>query len=222
MAADNNAVWCAAVCRSHGIITSTDPQRWWSPRRTPLYYPDAVTLDPMTDVATLLTGLDTSAGCSVKDSFATLDLTVSGFRLFFGATWIHRPATDAAALPAGWRGAVVHDLPGLSGWLRHWGERGAEIFVPALLEDPDVRLVSVAEGVEISAVAVLNRAAGAVGISNLASAPEREAEAWQAVAALAAIEFPGLDLVGYEHAGDLDPALAAGFRPVGPLQVWGC
>lgn len=221
MAAANNAAWCAAMCRSHGITTSTDTQRWWSARRTPLHYPDAVTLDPVTDAITLLSGVDTSAGCSVKDSFATLDLAASGFRLFFGATWIHCPATGSAGLPPGWQGVVVRDPAGLSGWLRDWGERAAEIFVPALLEDPDVRLVSVAEGVEISAVAVLNRAAGAVGISNLVCAPERAIEAWQAVVAVAATEFPGLDLVGYEQGGDLDPALAAGLRPIGPLRVWG-
>jgi transposase-like protein len=40
----NNAEWCDAVCRAHGITTSFDPHVWVALRRSPPMYPDAVTL----------------------------------------------------------------------------------------------------------------------------------------------------------------------------------
>jgi hypothetical protein len=39
--------------------------------RTPPYYPDAVTLLPDVSIEQVLSGIDTSEGCSVKDSFAS-------------------------------------------------------------------------------------------------------------------------------------------------------
>ncbi len=98
-AARNNADWCAAVCRSHGIQGAFGAAAWTSADRTPRYYPDAITLHPGATPADLLPRIDTaSVGCSVKDSFATLDLTPDGFTELFGAQWIHRPA--GAPVPA--------------------------------------------------------------------------------------------------------------------------
>ena len=54
--------------------------------RTPEYYPDAVTLDPAATAADVLPFIDGSARCSVKDSFATLELP--GFSVLFEATSI--------------------------------------------------------------------------------------------------------------------------------------
>jgi hypothetical protein len=92
-AARNNAGWCATVCRSHGIASTVTDAAWYSLGRTPPYYPDAVTLRPDATPAHFLDRIDaTSPGCSVKDSFATLDLTPDGFAELFTAQWIHRSA----------------------------------------------------------------------------------------------------------------------------------
>ncbi|HEX2145216.1 MAG TPA: hypothetical protein VHG10_11975 [Glycomyces sp.] len=85
-AARNNAEWCAAMCRSHGLASVFGPQDWTAAVRTPLFYPDAVTLVPTADAAMLVDRIDTSApGASVKDSFADFDLTGSGFGVLFEA-----------------------------------------------------------------------------------------------------------------------------------------
>jgi hypothetical protein len=85
-AARNNAEWCAAMSRSHGLAGEFGAQSWAAPSRTPLYYPDAVTLVQGADRAALMSRIDTAApGASVKDSFADLDLTEAGFRVLFEA-----------------------------------------------------------------------------------------------------------------------------------------
>ncbi|MFI5590838.1 hypothetical protein ACIA5G_37725 [Amycolatopsis sp. NPDC051758] len=96
-----NAAWCALVAGGGRF----GPRAWTSPRRTPQYYPDAVTLDPRATVSDVLPFVDGSAGCSVKDSFATLELP--GFSVLFEATWIGcgpgipEPGWQRAASPLG-------------------------------------------------------------------------------------------------------------------------
>ncbi len=89
----NNARWCDLVGRAHGGTTVTDGQAWTSAVRTPELYPDAVTLVPEPPVADLLARIDTSPGCSIKDSYAALDLSPHGFRV------LDRGRMD----PPGWR-----------------------------------------------------------------------------------------------------------------------
>ncbi|MEV0594543.1 hypothetical protein [Nonomuraea cavernae] len=96
-AARNNAEWCEAVCRTHGIAGTFGSRAWTSPVRTPLYYPDAVTLSPDATAGDVLDAVDQGPGASVKDSFATLDLRPAGFEVLFEAQWIHRPAPHRKA-----------------------------------------------------------------------------------------------------------------------------
>ncbi|WP_244162498.1 hypothetical protein [Amycolatopsis regifaucium] len=49
-----------------------------------------MTLAPDASVSDVLDGIDTSPGCSVKDSFGCLDLSEAGFEVLFEATWIAR------------------------------------------------------------------------------------------------------------------------------------
>lgn len=92
-----NASWCALVCGGGHF----GQRAWTSPRRTPPYYPDAVTLDPRATAADVLPFIDGSAGCSVKDSFATLELP--GFSVLFEAQWI---ACGPGVPEPGWRRAA--------------------------------------------------------------------------------------------------------------------
>ena len=89
-AARNNADWCDAVCRGHGIRGRFEPECWTSPRRTPERYPDAVTLVAGVAPALILSRIDAGEGCSVKDSFDDVDLGRAGFRQLFRAEWIAR------------------------------------------------------------------------------------------------------------------------------------
>ncbi|MFD5323136.1 hypothetical protein [Streptomyces sp. NPDC127092] len=222
------------MCRAHGLTGAFGARAWTSPRRGPLYYPDAVTLTEEATADDVLTGIDrTAPGASVKDSHARLDLAAAGFRLLFEASWIHRPA-DLPAPPAtgDWRRVRTPDE--LAAWALAWSGGDADeaaLFRPALLDDPATTIVAghAADG-RILGGAVLTESAGVTGVSNLFTADGPEGPdgaegpdgppasyAWAGALAAAA---PGLPVVGYEAGDDLDAALAAGFEPLGPLRVW--
>jgi hypothetical protein len=203
-AAGNNAEWCDLVCRAHGVPTRFTPSLWSAARRTPQFYPDAVTLSPGVPAAEVLSRIDTSPGCSVKDSFATLDLTPHRFEILFEAQWIRRPSTPGH--PQWSRARTPGDLRGWAATIR-----------PTLLADTDVAVLT-ADG--FAAGAIANRSATVVGLSNLFATTMPIGEAWRgAVASISAL-YPGLPLVGYEQAADLPPALSAGFTATGPLRIW--
>jgi cobalt-zinc-cadmium efflux system protein len=61
---------------------------WTTPSRTPPYYPDAVTLSPDADAYEVLARVDGSDGCSVKDSWATLDLSIEDFARLVVGEWL--------------------------------------------------------------------------------------------------------------------------------------
>src|SRR5947208_902068 len=109
VAAANNAAWCAAVCRTFGFATFVDSDAWTSRVRTPPTYPDAVTLVPELDVPGLLARVDGSGGCSVKDSFASLDLTNAGFEVLFHAQWIVRSPSAVGRRATALRWDIVRD-----------------------------------------------------------------------------------------------------------------
>jgi hypothetical protein len=140
-AARNNADWCASVCRSHGIPNTYGEMAWRSARRTPPYYPDAVTLHHGAVPPDFLPEIDTtSPGCSIKDSFATHDLTSYGFVELFTAQWIHHPAgLRAPAMPA-LRTEQVSTTAQLHAWQTAWhrGDETPDVFRPALIEDSSV------------------------------------------------------------------------------------
>ncbi|MFF9864012.1 hypothetical protein ACF1G0_01040 [Streptomyces sp. NPDC013953] len=224
--ARNNAAWCATMCRAHGLPGGTSGARaWTSPRRTPPYYPDAVTLAPglsPRDVRDLLDAVDRRApGCSVKDSFADLDLTGHGFAPLFEARWIHRPADlpppgrpDAGE--AAWQ--PVRTPAGLAAWEAAWSDGNTMgLFRPALLADPSTTvLAGRAPDGRIVSGAVVSHAAGVAGVSNLFGGDA----AWPGCLAAIAARLPGTPVVGYEHGDDLDAALRHGFTATGPLRVW--
>ncbi len=118
-AARVNARWCDTVCRAHGFAGTFTRHVWKSARRTPPLYPDAVTLTPDVTVPEVLEGIETSPGCSVKDSFGRLDLSQAGFEVLVEAEWIARMAQ--APLEPGWSRdddefgdpAVAASFPGL-------------------------------------------------------------------------------------------------------------
>ncbi|MFF4390412.1 hypothetical protein ACFY0G_27055 [Streptomyces sp. NPDC001552] len=221
-AAVNNAAWCDAVCRAHGLAPRYDgEQLWFSARRTPPMYPDAVTLEPGVPARNVVRGVDTAShGCSVKDSFADLDLVGAGFEVLFEAQWIHRPA--GAPLPraegeaAGLEWSEVADAEELASWEAAFDDHGGDrMFRPGLLGEGIVFLAGRADG-RIVAGAVASTGGGVVGVSNLFGA------AWAGVLGAVCDRWPELDVVGYEHGEDLEAAVRAGFAPIGPLRVWLC
>ena len=222
-AARTNAEWCASMSRTHGVSGEFGPQAWTAAARTPPLYPDAVTLVPGAEAASLLARIDTAAsGACVKDSFADLDLTDAGFQVLFEAQWIHRPASaPAPASPFAW--SVVRDPATLRAWAAAWddGAGHANLFRPELLDDPATLVLAghLPDG-GVAAGAVVTRGAHALGISNVFASDGGPDAAWPVILDAARGLFPTLPLLGYEHGPDLTAALRHGFAPLGPLRVW--
>jgi len=222
-AARNNAEWCESVSRSHGLVSRFGPRAWTAPARTPLFYPDAVTLEPGADAEALLAGIDMAAsGASVKDSFADLDLSGAGFHVLFAAQWFHRPP-GAPASASGLRLQRADTPDALREWANAWDDREghADLFRPELLEDPAVFVLSgtSAEG-RVVAGAVANRSGDVVGVSNVFALESDTEAAWPFVLEAVHRLFPALPVVGYEHGEDLEAAMRHGCSPIGPLRVW--
>ncbi|MGR4880976.1 hypothetical protein ACIPUC_16445 [Streptomyces sp. LARHCF249] len=223
-AARDNAEWCDAVARGHGPAGAFAPDAWTSARRTPPLYPDAVTLAPGASAAALVAGIDTDGpGCSVKDSFADLDLAGDGFEVLFEARWIHRPtAAPAAGSGSRLEWSAVTDPAGLEEWEAAWdGERSTGLFHRAL-PSRDIVFLAGRAGDRIAAGAVAHRGSGAVvGLSNLFAHDEADTDAaWSGALDAIAARWPELPVVGYESGDDLDAAVRAGFTPLGPLRIW--
>lgn len=215
----NNARWCDAVCRTHGNPGRTDDDAWSVPRRSPPLYPDAVSLRPGAG-ARLLDRIDAGPGVSVKDSFATLDLTPYGFDVLFDADWIFRPpgavpTADFVVDPTAPAVTPVTAPEDLAAWAAALG--GGDVFRPALLADPAVTVLALrdADGT-IAAGAAVNRSGPVLGVSNVFAATVEPEQVWRAVVA----RFPDTPLVGYESGDDLRLAAQVGFRTVGPLRIW--
>jgi hypothetical protein len=221
-AARNNGEWCDVIVRSHHALTRFDDDAWTSRTRTPPYYPDAVTLVPTPDVPDLLSRIDASPGCSIKDSFAALDLAPYGFHVLFDAAWIVRPsaATASAAPPRGW--TRVRDRDGLSAWANAWrGEDGpTDLFRPELLLHASVAVLALYAHRRVVAGAILNRSSTVVGVSNVFATPESDDDGWSGCLAYAASIFPALPLVGYESGDEVVAVRDHGFTTAGPLRVW--
>ncbi|MFE0192466.1 hypothetical protein [Streptomyces sp. NPDC058989] len=211
------------MSRSHGVAGAFEAQAWAAPARTPLYYPDAVTLVPGADPAALVARIDTAVpGASVKDSFGDLDLTRAAFQVLFEAQWIHRPAGPPVA-PSDLAWDVADNPDTLRAWALAWDDGGgdADLFRPELLDDPGTFvLAGRSTSGRVVAGAVASRSDQVVGISNVFARDGGPDAAWPAVLDAVHRLFPTLPAVGYEHGDDLATAVRHGFEPVGPLRIW--
>lgn len=221
-AARNNASWCARVCRSHGLDTTVSERAWTSASRTPPYYPDAVTLTAELSVPELLAAIDPSPGCSIKDSFASLDLTDYGFHVLFDAKWIVRPPPVEQPEAPGTHWEVVRDEALFVRWELAWRGAGGppDVLRADLIADESIAVLAARRGDAVEGGAVLSDAAGVVGISNVFSRTSAEPTDWVGCLALATALHPTSSLVGYESGEVLDLALHHGFESAGPLRVW--
>jgi hypothetical protein len=224
-AARNNAEWCDLVCRLHGQAGTFHDGGWTVPKRSPRLYPDAVTLDPSASIDAILAGIDTSPGCSLKDSFACLDLASEGFHVLFEAQWISREAdAPSPETPAGMRWERVRDPAVLRRWERAWNQYDFDIppglFHPSLLDEDAVTIMAGYRDEAIVAGAIANRGATVASLTNVFSAAGDLDAAWCGSLAAVAALVGDVPLVGYERGHDLEVAQRYGFALLGPLRVW--
>jgi hypothetical protein len=216
-AADNNARWCDAVCRSHGLATLFVGDLWIAAAGAPRFYPDVVTLRPGASVADVMAHLPPGAQF-VKDSFACLDLEPEGFGVLFDARWfVHR--SPRSAVPA-----LVWTPIDAAGELDDWtrAARLEGIIRAELLADPAVRIFAGRRSAHgpIAAGAIANATGQVVGISNVFCEEADASVVWRDLQGVAALAFAGRPLVGYEQGDALARAIESGFSPLGPLRVW--
>lgn len=217
-AAHNNARWCDIVCRINGAITTFYADSWASATRSPPAYPDAVTLRTSAAADRLLARVDSAGGCSVKDSFASLDLSGSGFDVLFEADWIYRPAA-APTTGTGLRWRTVRTAEALAAWAQAHGS--GEVLGPELFEEPAAVVLAATDADDALVAGVIGtRTAHVVGLSNLFTVSADLDEVWAGAVDALMATHPGLPLVGYELGEDLAAAVRAGFSRIGGLQVW--
>src|SRR5262245_60179252 len=220
MAALNNAEWCAAMWRSHGLPVEQSHGMWFCPYPTPQYYPNVVTVDAAaepTKQVRFIAQLARDHHLSVKDSFSCLNLSVAGFQTLFDAHWLYRrqstPPLEASTLV--WR--PIANEQGLTAWEHAW--RGTDpdprrIFRAELLEDQRVCVLAGFDEMEvIRAGGIAYNAAGTTGITNIFGSYR------QFLNALVTLFAPA-EIVCWEHGRDLTLAVELGFAVLGGLRVW--
>lgn len=206
----------------HGLVTETDDSAWTSRTRSPDLYPDAVTLAPDVSVDGLLAQIDRSAGCSIKDSFASMELTGYGFRVLFDGQWIVRQSDTPLVVAVGPRWTVVSGADEFVLWESAWrGHDGPfDVLRLGLLSLASVTMLAAVANERVVAGAILNHGSGVIGISNFFTDDDTKAENWQGCLAFVDTLFPGATLVGYESGIDLAVVRSIGFVAAGPMRVW--
>ena len=229
LAALNNALWCDAVARSHGVAGRFDGDAWTTPTRTPPYYPDAVTLSPGADAYEVLARVDDSDGCSVKDSWARLDLAAEDFARLVVGEWVWLdPTTPLPRLddPAAHSWHRVTTADEMTEWVRAWStDPDAEAILRAdLLAEPGVHVLAARTLDDLSgpvlAGAIVNVTGEVAGLGNLFVRDGDEHRAWREAAGAAREVAGGIPLVGWEAGASVEAAVAAGCERIGPLAVW--
>jgi hypothetical protein len=219
----NNAMWCEAVCRSHGYPGQLSTRLWLSPHHDLELYPNAITLRPDVTAPETTPPPDRSARYAVKDSFARLDLTSDGLRVLFEAEWITwNPAPAVPGEPdLSWE--RVTGTGQLGRWESAWARDDAmqePLFRPELLADPRCAILACRRDDDLVAGVIAYAAAGVTGFSNLFGAGLAAEQLWaSALQAVAALR-PARPIVGYEHGTGLAAARKADGQALGPLRVW--
>ncbi|WP_020142549.1 hypothetical protein [Terracoccus sp. 273MFTsu3.1] len=225
LAARNNALWCDAVARSHGVACTLDDEAWTASTRTPPYYPDAVTLSPDAGEYDVLARVDDSDGCSVKDSWSRLDLSMEDFARLVVGEWVWLDPSRPARAPDGrWQRVTTPDA--MAAWVRAWAsDPDAEaILRPSLLDEPGVSFLAQRASDDphspVVAGAIVNVTGDVAGLGNVFTLDGDVERAWGAAAAAARDVAGGIPLVGWEAGASVAAAVSAGCELIGPLSVW--
>jgi hypothetical protein len=230
----NNVYWYCAMFRAHRCAYAIDDLMWSSEAVPPPFHSNLVVLSPVVDlqrVRVRLAGLDcafSSAGFSLKDSFASLDLADAGYEVLFDANWIWREPWDVRTASETEAWTVLTSPEQLEVWEdAWWGDARNTLAGPAtrqfpasLLESPHHRFLARWDGKTVVGGAIANRSPGAVGLSNTFQLDASVVADWTGLMRCVSDQYPGVPLVGYERGAALDAAMAAGFVPTGALRIW--
>lgn len=186
-AAENNACWCDAVCRAHGLSCEFTAGAWVMRGTPPPYYSNLVTIRAGEAVSQQQQGLireivtsDPGRSFGFKDSFCCIDPVEAGggrqFDVLFEATWIWSDAARGRPRKTAMRWGKIESETELLKWERAWrGDAAnqsaspiARQFPASLLANPDIAfLAGRSADDEIVAVAVASRTGDVIGLSNV-------------------------------------------------------
>ncbi len=211
----NNVDWCALVCAGGGVA-DTATGVWLTTGNPPPLYPDAVTLKRGVSARQVLEVVSGREACSVKDSYADVDLAPYGFSELFTAQWIGRTSVPNTAELTGWSPLTE------PGELEYWCAAAElpDTLPVGLLQSPSVRILAAHRQGRLAAGAIANSDNTVVGISNVFQISDDGPSVWHEVASAVTRFFPGQPIVGYEHGPDLNVAIAAGFSDLGTVRIW--
>jgi len=221
LAVENNADWCGAIARSHGLPYRRTTSMWYCAEEMPPLYPNLVTLDAMPDPPMEAELLEATLrpGWGIKDSFSSLELNRHGFTVLKNAEWyVREPA--AWVPPTGALEAVrlVETQRQFSAWVAAWGETppGSTIFDAKVLKDESVDLLYVQRDGKVVAGIACNIGDAVVGISNAFG----EHSAMTACIGRCVDENPSRALVGYGSSREIRGLQRLEFRSLGSLRIW--
>lgn len=236
IAVRNNALWCDATCRAHGVPGEFHDAYWINHGAVPPYTSRLITLAGPAQAARQRAAIEAlmraepDSYFSVKDAFQCLDLAPLGFGVLFHATWIAwasgQPLPRDPSEQLEW--SVVEDAAQLLEWEQAWRGSPANsaasgiprVFPTSLLDEPGFRFLAGRRGGTAVASAALNRTGSVVGVSNVFSGVEDVGPLYPGCVRLAQTLYPEIPLVGYEHGAGLLAAEQAGFTRVADLTVW--
>lgn len=212
-AARNNARWCDAVCFASDKGGRFLEHIWVNADPVPRFYPNAVTLTrgeadiaEQREIVRILLKSNLPGRWAVKDSFCTLDITRLGFDVLLEANWIRKRHPE----PGQPRAGLVWERGNLEG----------SDLPASLASDANFAKFVGTRGGSVVAGGTFYRTETIVGLSNVVAESGDAVAVWHDLAGIAAREFPGLPLVGYESGNELDAALTAGFEVGEALRVW--
>lgn len=201
----------------HHVPTLSEGGMWVAQGSPPAFYPDLISEEKFAAVSAVVDSLRGRATCSVKDSWATLDLSGEGFIELFTAEWIYRDPEHSDGTGLDW--TIVTELEQLDEWETAAELRG--LVTAGLLAEPSLRVLLARREDKIAGGATTNTSDSVVGLSNVFAVLNDDlAVVWGDLPVVVDRSFPGRPLVGYEHGDDLEAARSAGFRVTGPLRIW--
>lgn len=219
LAALNNALWCAAVWRSRGLLTEVSSGAWFTRQETPSLYPNMVTVDPddargrQLAIASQIGGALRKA--SVKDSYAVLSLGNCGFQELFSAQWLWAAPGSLSFIKSTDNIEVVTDPADVGEWIATWEEMGgaANNLFPSVALDGAVEIWGKrTETGRFCGGLIAYRSSETVGITN----------AFGSIDGLfyAASREGSEAVCCYQQGAALSRGITQGFEAIGPLKVW--
>ena len=229
LAGANNAAWCDAVCRAHGIEGTFSRDYWIQDGDVVPLYPNLITLMPGSvdnETAAIETVLKAARPSRwfVKDSFNRLPLRELGFSVLLDAEWFVLPAPKPAACSRVLVDRAETDDQ-LRQWEAAWGQtppewpHGDRVFAPPLLSDRRVAFLFRKDHDMIVAGLIANEAHGVVGISNWFSRSDNQQDLRACLAAASSL-WSSAPLAGYTGRREPHSLRQLGAQSCGSCRVW--